>query len=209
MKHKFLLVLLLFLLLYNNSIAQENNNKYRIGFIYGFGEQGVFPFSSTDYTYEIQFYKAQINYALFERGKFNFEINIEPSYYSSKHQLLNEYFVTPDEENYLQKRAEYTQLKSMNEYVLGIGYIVRYSIFKPLSSYVLGSIGPMYIDTETERMAKGFAFSDVFSIGLSYKVKTVSFDVRYSVRHVSNANFQTPNNGYNSTDIEFGFLIDL
>lgn len=209
MKHKYLVLLPILFLFHTTSYSQENTSKVKLGFIYGFGEQGVFPFSSTDYTYEIKFYKAQINYALFERGKFNFEINIEPSYYSSEHQLLNEHFVTPNEEGYLHKRAKYTKLKSMNEYTLGLGFIVRYPIFEPLSVYALGSIGPMYIDTETERMAKGFAFSDIFSFGLSYKIKSISLDVRYGVRHVSNVNLQSPNNGYNSTNFEFGFLIDL
>ncbi|AOW21999.1 hypothetical protein LPB138_03805 [Urechidicola croceus] len=78
-----------------------------------------------------------------------------------------------------------------------------------MSIYAQGSIGPMITDTETERMAKGFAFSDVLSFGLSYKIKTIILDLRYGVRHVSNAELQQPNSGYNSTNFEFGFLVEL
>ena len=64
-------------------------------------------------------------------------------------------------------------------------------------------------ETETERMANGFAFSDVLSFGLTYKIKAISFDVRYGVRHVSNAELQQPNSGYNTTNLEVGILVDL
>ncbi len=209
MKFNFLTLTLFLLFINLTSFSQDNNSKFKIGFNYGFGETNKFPFSTDDYTYDIQFYKIQLNYLWFEKGKFDFEINIEPSYYRSEHQLLNKYFVTPDDPDYEEKREEFTQLKTMNEYVIGLGFIVRYPIIKPLTVYALGSIGPMYIDTRTERMAKGFAFSDVLSFGLSYKIKSIVFDIRYGVRHVSNAELQQPNSGYNSTNFEFGFLIDL
>ncbi len=209
MKFNFL-ILTIFLLSFSFfSSAQEESSKFKIGFNYGFGETDKFPFSTDNYTYNIQFYKIQLNYLIKEWRKFDFEINVEPSYYKTKHQLLNKYFVTPNDPEYLEKREEYTKLKTMNEYVLGIGFLVRYPIVDKLSVSVLGSIGPMYIDTETERMAKGFAFSDVLSFGLTYKIKTLAFDVRYGVRHVSNAELQQPNSGYNSTNLEFGVLVDL
>lgn len=191
------------------STAQETNSKFKAGFIYGFGVTDNFPFSTDDYTYDIQFYKIQLNYLVKELGKFDFEINVEPSYYHTKHQLLNKHFVTPEDPNYLEKREEFTQLKTMNEYALGMGLLVRYPLFNKLSISVLGSIAPMYLDTETERMANGFAFSDVLSFGLTYKIKAIAFDVRYGVRHVSNAELQQPNSGYNSTNLEFGILVGL
>ncbi|MDC9721302.1 MAG: acyloxyacyl hydrolase [Urechidicola sp.] len=209
MKCNFLL-LIIFLLSFNfSTYAQEENSKLKIGFNYGFGETDKFPFETDDYTYDIQFYKIQLNYLIFEWRKFDFEINVEPSYYQTEHQLLNKYFVTPDDPDYLEKREEYTKLKTMNEYVLGIGFLIRYPIVDKLSVSALGSIGPMYIDTETERMAKGFAFSDVLSFGITYKVNKLAFDLRYGVRHVSNAELQQPNSGYNTTNLEFGVLIDL
>ena len=209
MKFKFLITLAFFLSFSFLTHGQEENHKFKIGFNYGIGETDKFPFSTDEYTYDIQFYKIQLNYLIMEWHKFDFEINVEPSYYRTEHQLLNKYFVTPNEPDYLEKREEYTKLKTMNEYVLGIGFLVRYPIVDKLSVSVLGSIGPMYIDTVTERMAKGFAFSDVLSFGLTYKINKLAFDLRYGVRHVSNAELQQPNSGYNSTNLEFGVLVDL
>lgn len=190
--------------------AQEKNKKFKYGFNYGMGEQGVFPFHSKDYTYEVQFYKLQVNYLIKQKNKHSVELNIEPSIYIAKHQLLNEQFVRPDYgENYLEAREQFTQLKTMKEYSLGIGIIYRYQLNQKLSTYIIGSVGPMITDTETERMAKGFAFSDVFSIGFSHSISSIIFDIRYGVRHVSNLNLSLPNSGYNATNIEVGFLIEL
>jgi hypothetical protein len=73
----------------------------------------------------------------------------------------------------------------------------------------LGSIGPMISDTETERLAKGFAFSDIVDLGVGYKVGKIMFEVRPGVRHVSNANLQSPNSGLNSSNINFSISVAL
>ena len=206
--NKFQLVLILISFITYSIQSQEEKKSVKYGFNYGFGEQGIFPFSDNDYIYELKFYKGQINYTFKTNGKFSFELNFEPSLYITKHQLLNEYFVTPEEnDDYVELRERFTKEKTMKEYVLGVGIIARYDLVKNLSVYALGSIGPMIIDTETERLAKGFAFSDVFSFGLSYKLNSITIDTRYGVRHVSNLYFQNPNSGYNSANFEIGFLI--
>ena len=202
------IIIILLCVFYFNSYGQKIS-RYKIGLSYGFGENEKFPFNNDDHTYDIQFYKIQLNYLIKELGKFDFEINVEPSYYQTKHQLLNEHFVTPEDPDYLNKREEFTQLKTMNEYALGVGLLVRYPILNKWSVSILGSIAPMYLETETERMANGFAFSDVLSFGLTFKIKAIAFDVRYGVRHVSNAELQQPNSGYNTTNLEFGVLVDL
>lgn len=200
----------LFISFSSTIIAQESEKKIKYGFNYGKGELGNFPFEDKDYSYETTFYKAQINYILKDKEKFNLELNIEPSYYVSEHQLLNKYFIKPgDYDDYLTEREIMTTKKTMKEYVLNLGIIARYKFVKNLSAYALGSVGPMIIDTRTERMAKGFAFSDIFSLGLSYKINKITLDTRYSARHVSNLQLQSPNSGYNSTNFEFGFLVEL
>jgi hypothetical protein len=73
----------------------------------------------------------------------------------------------------------------------------------------LGSVGPLITDTETERLSKGFAFSDVLAVGLSTKIGTVTFDIRPSLRHVSNAGLNESNAGYNTKNIEFGVSFPL
>ena len=188
----------------------QNYNKTRLGVNYGFGTQESFPFNSKDYSYDIRFYKIQINYKLKENRKWSFELNVEPSYYLAEHQLLNKYYVKPEDgDDYLEKREEFIQKKNINEYVLNLGIIARYKIYKSFSTYAIGSVGPMYSDTDTERMNAGFAFSDIFGLGVSYKINRFYLDFRYSFRHVSNLNINLPNNGYNSSNIEIGCTYQL
>ncbi|MFV8370274.1 acyloxyacyl hydrolase [Flavobacterium sp. LB2R40] len=67
----------------------------------------------------------------------------------------------------------------------------------------------MITNTETERLSKGFAFSDVLAVGFTFKVNKVTFDVRPNFRHVSNAGLQKNNSGYNTKNIDFGVLFPL
>jgi len=210
---KIILILLALTLIFFEAKAQDTpqkTNKIRLGFNSGFGTQESFPFNSKDYSYDVQFYKLQFNYLMIERIKWNFELNIEPSYYLAEHQLLNEYYVRPDQgDDYLEKREEFTAKKYINEYVLNLGLIARYKIYNNISAYALGSVGPMYSDSDTERMNAGFAFSDIFGLGMSYQIHRFFLDFRYSIRHVSNLNITLPNNGYNSSNLEIGCTYQL
>ncbi len=205
-----ILILLCFFVKMNAQNELQKHGKLKLGFNFGFGTQESFPFNSKDYSYDVQFYKIQINYLLKQRTKWNFELHIEPGYYLAKHQLLNKYYVRPDwGDDYLEKREEFTKEKNINEYVLNIGLIARFKISDYLTTYALGSVGPMYSDTDTERMNAGFAFSDIFGLGISYQIKRFYLDFRYSIRHVSNANISKPNNGYNSSNLEIGCFYQL
>lgn len=95
------------------------------------------------------------------------------------------------------------------EYAFNIGLQVRYNINKNLSLVMLGSIGPMISDTPTERLAEGFAFSDIFQIGAGYRLNRIMFEIKPGLRHVSNLDFQYPNAGHNATTIDFGISIFL
>lgn len=208
---KFLIfTLLIFFTKVNAQDTLLKTNKIKLGFNSGFGTQKSFPFDSKDYTYDVQFYKLQFNYLVIQRTKWNFEVNIEPSYYLVEHQLLNKYYVRPDQgDDYLEKREEFTTKKNINDYVLNLGIIARYKIYNNISTYAIGSVGPMYSDTDTERMNAGFAFSDIFGLGVSYQLGRFYLDFRYSIRHVSNLNFTLPNNGYNSSNLEIGCTYQL
>lgn len=195
--------------------AQEAENKkqinrIRLGLNYGQASQSNFPFNSPDYLYENKFLKIQINYFLKCRKKFSYEFNIEPSLYFSKHQLLNKYYIQPNwGSDYLEQREKYTQKREFKEYVINFGIITRYEIVNNISTYLLFSIGPMISEKDTERLNKGFMFSDIFGLGLSYKIKIVLIDVRLTLRHNSNANLYKPNHGHNSVGIESGILFQL
>ena len=155
------------------------------------------------------YYKLQFNYTLSKTKNFEYQILLQPEINFATHQLKNLYFVKPEEPNYLEKREQYTKLKDINEYVFGVGFLIRKPISKSLSFYILGSIGPMITDTETERLTKGFAFSDVLSFGISFKTQKLIFDIRPSLRHNSNAGLQNSNAGFNTKNIEFGIAFPL
>ena len=190
--------------------AQIRKENFRLGFNYGSGAQDRFPFDSEQYRHEVGFYKIQVNYLLKSKRKWSFEINIEPAYYIAEHQLLNEYFIKEsDAENYQELRDLYTQKRTIKEYVLNLGFLTRYTVFKNSSIYILGSVGPMISNKETERLASGFAFSDILAFGTSYNINKIRLDFRYSVRHTSNFEIKDPNNGHNTTNLEFGIQFRL
>lgn len=192
------------------SLAQENSRSLRLGINYAIGKQEIFPYNSPDYSYNINGYKVQINYPFRKSGVFSYELQIEPGIYSAKHQLLNEFFVQPEDgPDYLEQREIFTKEKVITEYVLNIGFLFRYNIKERFSVFLFGSIGPAFSDTETERLAKGFTFADVIALGLGYKIGKVIFEVRPGVRHVSNADLQYPNSGHNSSTIDFGISVFL
>jgi hypothetical protein len=211
-KNKSVICLILFLniLLGSQLHAQEDRRPLRIGVNYGFGKQQFFPFNSHDYSYNVKGYKILINNLLKKTKVISYELQIEPGIYSAKHQLLNEYFIQPkDGADYLEQREIYKKELTITEYALNIGMLVRYNFKERLSFFVLGSIGPMISDTETERLAKGFAFSDIIALGIGYKVGNFMFEIRPGLRHVSNANLKLPNCGHNSSNIDFCISVSL
>lgn len=199
-----LLLSLLFVLAVKMT-AQEHNSHFSLGFNYGFGSE----FNNRNYTFTNHFYKVQIYYKVKETKRFQYQILVQPEINFAEHQLLNFYFVKPETPNYQQKRDEYTRLKDIREYVLNCGFLVRKPVGGVCSFYLLGSIGPMITDTETERMSDGFAFADVLAIGFTANYDKFQFDIRPSVRHVSNAGLGSSNAGYNTKNIEFGISYQL
>ncbi|MCD0466221.1 acyloxyacyl hydrolase [Flavobacterium sp. ENC] len=204
MDRRVLFGLLLFLCLFRMQ-GQEGKSNFSVGFNYGFGSE----FNNRNYTFTNHFYKAQLCYRLKETRNFQYEILVQPEVNFGAHQLLNFYFVKPEEPDYIEKRARYVQLKDVHEYVLNIGFLIRKPISERFSFYLLASIGPMITDTETERMSEGFAFADVLAVGFSAKVQRFQFDIRPCVRHVSNAGLGSSNAGYNTKNIEFGVSCSL
>lgn len=213
MKQNNRLSMLIVLVFFANSFighSQIKKERLKLGFAYGTGSQNKPPFDLVDYTHEVTFYKALINYRFKQKRKWAFEMSLEPSFNVAEHQLLNEHFIKPkDDENYEALRELYTQKRTFNEYVLNCGLVARYFIYKNISTYVIGSLGVMTADKATERLAKGFAFSDVAGLGLSYEINKIQLDFRYSVRHTSNLELQQPNKGHNTTNMEFGLLFRL
>ena len=185
--------------------AQDEDSKFEFGFAYGLGNE----FKNRNYTYTNEYFKVQLFYKVKSTRNFSYEFLLQPELNFAKHQLTNLYFIEPDDPDYLAKRERFTKLKNIRDYVLNIGFLMRKPVLKSCSVYVFGSVGPMITDTETERLSKGFAFSDVLALGFTFKYNKVTFDVRPNIRHVSNAGLQKTNSGYNTKNIDFGISIPL
>lgn len=196
---------LLFMLFLNGAYSQQEKHRFMFGFAYGFGNE----IRKKDYTLSNQFVKFQWNYSLKTTADFSYVVVVQPEVNFSHHQLLNPYFVKPDEQNYEALREQFTKRKAVLNYVLNVGGQIQKPISQTLCIYILGSIGPMVTDTETERLSKGFAFSDVIALGFSFKTETGSFAIQPSLRHVSNAGFKSSNAGFNTQNIEFCLLFYL
>ena len=198
-------VFILFIFSCNLFYAQNINPKLKVGFHYGFGNE----IQTKDFSHTNDYYKVQLYYALKSGKNFKYEILVQPELNFATHQLLNVYFIGEDDPDYIEKRQKFSNLRHIREYVLNVGFLVRKPISKAFSVYLLGSVGPMIIDEETERLSKGIAFSDVLALGFSFKNGKMTFDLRPNIRHVSNAGLQSPNLGFNTLNIEFGFAFSI
>lgn len=209
-KHILYLLLIFFILTTSLSKAQKDTSTFRIGIDFGIGKQQIFPYDSRDYRYDVKGYKALINFPFKKKNLFSFEVQLEPGIYIAQHQLLEPWFMQPaDGADYMEKRVIFMREKTITEYVLNVGFLARYNLKKRFSFYVLASIGPMFSDTETERLARGFAFSDIGAIGAAYRRGKLMYEIRTGVRHVSNADLKMPNSGHNSSNIDFGLSLFL
>jgi hypothetical protein len=204
------ITLLISLFVYTITFSQEKDKSVlkpaKIGFLYNFGTGENFIFNDADYTYSTNTFKAQAFYTLGKWKKLEFELIVQPQVQFLKHQLINENFIRPDQENYLEKRTEFTKPKSMNLYSLEFGFAVKKSLTEKLDLQGTISLGFSIIDTRTERVAKGFTFIENFSVGFSHQTFKNSFlYIGTNFGHVSNLNFQKPNDGYNVLGLEIGY----
>lgn len=186
--------------------AQDAPAKHwSAGLMYGVGNE----FRQKDYTYTNRYFQAQLYYTFNPGRKWEYAVAVQPEFNLATHQLLNMYFVTPDDPDFEKKREEYTKLKDIREYILNVSFFVRRNLTKDFNIYFMANVGPMVTDTETERLSKGFAFCDVFALGFAYRIGDVTLDLRPNYRHTSNAGLQTSNAGFNTYNIAFGVTMPL
>ena len=203
--YKKIFFILIFIFISKSFYAQDKLSKIKLGFGYGIGNE----LKNSNYSYNNRYYKLQLYHSVIQAKHLQFEVLLQPELNLAKHQLLNFYFVKPDDPNYIEKRERYTKLKDIKEYVLNIGFLMRKPILKTASIYISGGVGPMIIDTETERLSKGFVFSNIVALGITFTINNITFEVRPNFRHVSNAGLKTVNSGYDTKNIEFGLLFSL
>jgi len=211
MRKYFLLFLILVLSI--KTVAQNSNSKLKpmkVGFLYAFGSNEQFFHDDPDYTYTAKIFKGQAFYNLGNWKSLNFELIVQPQVQFLEHQLLNSFYVTPDQENYIIKIDEFTKKKNMNLYALEFGFSASKQLTSKLDVQASVSLGFSYIDTRTERLAEGFTFIENFALGLNYEIFNDQFlYVGSHIGHVSNLNFQKPNDGYNLLGFQVGYSFSI
>ncbi|MCB0480857.1 MAG: acyloxyacyl hydrolase [Flavobacteriales bacterium] len=190
--------------------VHEPKKEIKIGASYIRTSQANWPFGDTTYLYETVGVKATFNLVLWNHSRFRWEVIGEPSWFVAYHQLVNPYYIgLGSGEDFLEQREFYTQSRTFNELVLSVGFIFRAYLSHSLSTYLVGTVGPMYGSSSTERLKDGLAFSDIGGLGVSYDIKRISLDFRMVLRHNSNANLWAPNSGHNSSGFEGGVSFKL
>ena len=212
-KNLFRLTVLCIAFCFNSTTTKAQKKKWytpsKIGFSYGYGNQGKPFLNDKDYSYNTNLFKIQFYYPL-KSGKINFDLVFEPTLGFAEHQLLNEHFVRPIELDYIALREEFTKKKQLNEYILNTNLIVGYKLYRSNIIYALIGFGPVYISKRTERLAKGFAFQETVGLGISSKIyKKLYVDIKGYYRHLSNAELNQPNSGINVAILEIGFKVGL
>ncbi|NVK51533.1 MAG: acyloxyacyl hydrolase [Flavobacteriaceae bacterium] len=204
---------LLFISVITTSYAQKSKksflfspSKYGAQFVQG-NEQN-FLFDDTDYYYKSNSIKGQFFYPLTRFKTIAISLLIQPQVQFVKHQLLNEHFVRPEEDNYQVKRQQFTKLKNLSITALEFTVEAKQQLFTGFSLYIQASLGLAYIDTETERLAQGFTFIENGTLGFDVQLNSkTSIQLFSGLGHVSNFNFTMPNSGYNTMNTGIGFLI--
>jgi hypothetical protein len=185
--------------------SQDRNQRITLGFYYGVGKD----ISKRDYSYNCHYYKLQINYAIKSPKKIRYDLTIQPEINFAEFQSNGDDSIVSNPLNATQISSDFANCKLIRECILNLGFKMSKPISEKCSVYLLGSIGPMITDKETDRLSSGFAFSDVFAIGLTFKTNKMVFDLRPSFRHVSNASIKVINRGYNIINAEFGVYFSL
>ncbi len=205
------LIFFLLLFLSFSVIGQVKKERQKsitkVGVLFSNAKQNNLFFFDKDYDYKTNVYKFQLFYPI-QRGK-NWDINLilQPQFQKAQHQLLNEQFITPDEENFEFLREKFTQKKDISLYAFEVGFQLRKSIIKNIFFEATLGLGAGYISLESERLAKGFTFIENLSLGLAHKINKSEIFLATTVGHVSNFNVQKPNSGYNILGFELGYRV--
>lgn len=179
----------------------------KVGIFYNAAKQNNFLFTDRDYNYKTNLLKFQFYYQLNNNKNWRLNLVAQPQIQSIEHQLLNEYFITPENVNFEYYREKFTQKKHISLYAFELGLQISKLLFKNVSFEAMLGLGAGYIDVETERLARGFTFIENVSLGLARSLKKSEIYMGSNFGHISNFNIQLPNSGYNILGLEIGYRI--
>ncbi|MDC0870460.1 acyloxyacyl hydrolase [Flavobacteriaceae bacterium] len=202
----FLLIFLSFSVI--GQIKKERQKSItKVGVLFSNAKQNNLFFFDKDYDYKTNVYKFQLFYPIKSGRNWDVNLILQPQFQKAQHQLLNEQFITPDEENFEFLREKFTQKKDISLYAFEVGFQLRKSIIKNIFFEATLGLGAGYISLESERLAKGFTFIENLSLGLAHKINKSEIFIATTVGHVSNFNIQKPNSGYNILGFELGYRV--
>jgi len=199
--------MLFFYSLVNSQEKKINSSLNKVGFLFSSAKQNNILFFDKDYDYKTNAYKFQLFYSIQNGENWDVNLILQPQFQKAQHQLLNEQFITPDEEDFEFLREKFTQKKDISLYAFEVALQLRKSIIKNISFEASLGLGAGYISLESERLAKGFTFIENVSLGFTHKINKSEFFLATTVGHVSNFNIQKPNSGYNIFGFELGYRI--
>jgi hypothetical protein len=199
--------MLFFYSLVNSQEKKINSSLNKVGFLFSSAKQNNILFFDKDYDYKTNAYKFQLFYSIQNGENWDVNLILQPQFQKAQHQLLNEQFITPDEEDFEFLREKFTQKKDISLYAFEVALQLRKSIIKNISFEASLGLGAGYISLESERLAKGFTFIENVSLGFAHKINKSEFFLATTVGHVSNFNIQKPNSGYNIFGFELGYRI--
>jgi len=205
------LIFFLLLFLSFSVIGQVKKERQKsitkVGVLFSNAKQNNLFFFDKDYDYKTNVYKFQLFYPIKRGGNWDVNLILQPQFQKAQHQLLNEQFITPDEENFEFLREKFTQKKDISLYAFEVGFQLRKTIIKNIFFEATLGLGAGYISLESERLAKGFTFIENLSLGLAHKINKSEIFLATTVGHVSNFNVQKPNSGYNILGFELGYRV--
>jgi hypothetical protein len=199
--------MLFFYSLVNSQEKERQVSINKVGVLFSKAKQNNLLFFDKDYDYKTNVYKFQLFYSIQNGENWDVNLILQPQFQKAQHQLLNEQFITPDEEDFEFLREKFTQKKDFLLYAFEVALQLRKSIIKNISFEANLGLGAGYISLESERLAKGFTFIENVSLGLAHKINKSEFFLATTVGHVSNFNIQKPNSGYNILGFELGYRI--
>jgi hypothetical protein len=206
-KKVFIILLGLIVLVASRSAYAQDSlftKKNQLGFVIGTGNQyigqligaGSKGFAvATNYYYHVTFYELEYYRTLKKKRSTEWDLLVQPQY------NINRYGLYPES-----VPADYLD---GYEYGLNLGVLYRKNLRNlPLSWYVSLSSGPHYASGTPHRQMNGFLFSNNLFAGVNLKLyKNIYADVRFGLRHMSNAGTRLPNAGVNNVTLKEGLLV--
>jgi hypothetical protein len=174
---------LIVILTFNGVYAQEMKRNLVVGIYYGLGDN----LGNKNYSYTSHYCKVQLSTLLKQSRNFKYQLIIQLEIDFIEYKCTNgDYYAKEYMQSKLEKPSKYGSVEYIKDYSLNVGFIISTPISERFSIFLLGSVGPMITDTESDRLSEGFAFSNIISLGIAYKVCNMIVEVRPNFSHLSN-----------------------